>query len=58
MSTGWPGCSWAAATQHVDADLAFLDLAEEELLGDPAALAALAEPVVSGSGDGSAAVTA
>lgn len=35
-----------AAGQHVDADLAFLDLAEEQLLGDEAALAELAEPVV------------
>lgn len=35
-----------AATQHVTADLAFLDLAEEDLLGDDAvALAELAHPV-------------
>ena len=37
----------AAATQHVNADLAFLDLAEEALLADDgAALASLARPEV------------
>lgn len=35
-----------AASRHVDADLAFLDLVEEQLLGDEAALAELAEPAV------------
>jgi hypothetical protein len=35
----------AAATEHVNADLAFLDLAEEDLLGDDAALADLATTV-------------
>lgn len=35
----------AAATQHVNADLTFLDLAEESLLGDETALAELAMPV-------------
>jgi len=38
----------AAATQHVNADLAFLDLAEEELFSDNGAgLKELTEPVVS-----------
>lgn len=35
-----------AASEHVNADLAFLDLAEEELLGDESALADLAAPPV------------
>lgn len=35
-----------AASQHVNADLAFLDLAEEELLTDETALAELARPPV------------
>lgn len=40
------GLLLTAATQHVTADLAFLDLAEEDLLGDDAAaLAELAHPV-------------
>ena len=44
----------AAATQHVNADLAFLDLAEEELLADGgAALAALTRPAVPLPSDGS-----
>lgn len=44
----------AAAAQHVNADLAFLDLAEEELLADGgSALAALAGPAVPIPGDGS-----
>jgi DNA-binding PadR family transcriptional regulator len=39
------GLLLTAATQHVTADLAFLDLAEEDLLGDDAAaLAELARP--------------
>jgi DNA-binding PadR family transcriptional regulator len=42
----------AAATQHVNADLAFLDLAEEELLADGgAALATLARPAMPPPGD-------
>jgi DNA-binding PadR family transcriptional regulator len=45
----------AAATQHVNADLAFLDLAEEDLLGDDgAALAELAGPASPRPEDGSA----
>ncbi len=41
------GLLLAAATQHVNADLAFLDLAEEALLADDgAALASLARPEV------------
>jgi DNA-binding PadR family transcriptional regulator len=45
----------AAATQHVNADLAFLDLAEEDLLGDDgAALAELAGPASSRPADGTA----
>lgn len=35
-----------AANQHVNADLAFLDLAEEQLLTDETALAELATPPV------------
>lgn len=44
----------AAAAAHVNADLAFLELAEEELLADGgAALAALAGPAaVPAPGDG------
>jgi DNA-binding PadR family transcriptional regulator len=43
----------AAAAQHVNADLAFLDLAEEELLADGgAALTALAGPAVPMPSDG------
>jgi DNA-binding PadR family transcriptional regulator len=43
----------AAATQHVNADLAFLDLAEEELLADGGvALAALARPAMLPASDG------
>jgi len=39
------GLLLTAATQHVTADLAFFDLAEEDLLsGDAAALAELAQP--------------
>lgn len=45
----------AAATQHVNADLAFLDLAEEELLADGgAALATLTTPTVPEPSDGPA----
>lgn len=44
----------AAATQHVNADLVFLDLAEEELLADGgAALATLTRPAVPRPSDGS-----
>jgi hypothetical protein len=41
----------AAATQHVNTDLAFLDLAEEELLADGGA--ELARPAVPRPSDGS-----
>jgi hypothetical protein len=40
-----------AAGQHVDADLAFLDLAEEQLLGDETALAELTTPGVTNATD-------
>jgi DNA-binding PadR family transcriptional regulator len=49
----------AAATQHINADLAFLDLAEEELLSDGgAALASLARPSIPEPSDGSGATAA
>jgi DNA-binding PadR family transcriptional regulator len=49
------GLLLTAATQHVNADLTFLDLAEEELLGDNAsALAELTEPTIPRPGDGNA----